>query len=85
MAHDDVNRLWNRWIDLWNGDLAQVDDIIHPEFTLHQSPPPMSPGQGQGREGLLAWINQTRSLFPDLRFTVEVGPIVDAETVAGRW
>ncbi len=85
MARDDVNQLWNRWIDLWNGDLAQANEIIHPEFTLHRIPAPLSLGHGQSREGLLAWINQTRYLFPDLVFTVEVGPIVDGESVAGRW
>jgi SnoaL-like polyketide cyclase len=34
---------------------------------------------------LLEWISQTRSLFPDLRFAVEVGPVVEGEMVAGRW
>ncbi len=56
-----------------------------PEFALHRIPPPRIPDQAGGREGLLAWVRQSRSLFPDLRFIVEVGPIVDGETVAGRW
>ncbi len=85
MASSDMSVLWDRWIGLWNGDLAQADAIIHPEFALHRIPPPRIPDHLGGREGLLAWINQTRSLFPDLRFSVEVGPIVDGETVAGRW
>ena len=33
----------------------------------------------------MAWVDQTRSLFPDLRFAVETGPIVEEEMVAGRW
>jgi predicted ester cyclase len=77
--------LWARWIDLWNGDLAQAEEIIHPEFALHRIPPPEVFGQAGGRDGLLAWIRQTRSLFEDLRLTVEVGPIVAGEMVAGRW
>lgn len=81
----DGQTLWARWIDLWNGDLARAEEIIHPEFALHRIPPPEVFGQAGGREGLLAWIRQTRSLFEDLRFTVEVGPIVDGEMVAGRW
>jgi predicted ester cyclase len=48
-------------------------------------PPPRISGHPHGREALLAWITQTRSLFDDLRFSVEVGPIVDGEAVAGRW
>jgi predicted ester cyclase len=77
--------LWSRWIDLWNGDLAQAEQIIHPEFAVHRMPPPPIPDDVGGREALLAWTSQTRSLFNDLRFTVEVGPIVDGELVAGRW
>jgi predicted ester cyclase len=33
----------------------------------------------------MAWIEQTRSILSELRFTVEVGPVVDGEMVAGRW
>jgi predicted ester cyclase len=85
MAGHDNKSLWDRWIELWNGDLEQAKEIIHPEFALHRIPPPRISGDVGGREGLLAWVRQTRSLFDDLRFTVEVGPIVDGETVAGRW
>jgi hypothetical protein len=31
----DGQTLWARWIDLWNGDLAQAEEIIHPEFAPH--------------------------------------------------
>ncbi len=85
MTSEDSKLLWDRWIDLWNGDLAVAEEIIHPQFALHRIPPPRISDQLGGREGLVAWIDQTRSLFPDLRFTVEVGPIADGETVAGRW
>ena len=78
-------RLWDRWIDLWNGDLDQAEGIIHPEFVSHRIPPPRIPDELHGREALLAWVRQTRSFFPDLRFTVEVGPIAEGEMVAGRW
>jgi hypothetical protein len=29
-------------------------------------------------------IDQTRDMFGDLRFTIEIGPMVDGDTVAGR-
>ena len=85
MPTGDLKELWDRWIELWNGDLALAETIVHPEFALHRIPPPRIPDQLGGRERLVAWIDQTRSLFPDLRFTVEVGPIVDGGMVAGRW
>jgi SnoaL-like polyketide cyclase len=43
-----------------------------PEFEIHRIPPPRVDGELGGRETLLAWIGQ-------------VGPIVDGDTVAGRW
>jgi predicted ester cyclase len=77
--------LWDRWVELWNGDLELANEIIHPDFTFEQFPPPQLPGGLAGRERLVAWVTQTRALFPGLRFTVEVGPIVDGETAAARW
>ncbi len=38
-----MNALWDRWIELWNGDLALAEEIIHPEFALHRIPPPRIP------------------------------------------
>jgi hypothetical protein len=85
MTTVDSRTLWNRWIGLWNGDLAELDLIIHPEFILHRSPPPPTGGPVRGRDGLGVWIHRTRTLFAGLHFTVEVGPIVDGDLVAGRW
>ena len=67
LTASDGQTLWARWIDLWNGDLARAEEIIHPEFALHRIPPPEVFGQASGRDGLLGWIRQTRSLFEDLR------------------
>jgi predicted ester cyclase len=85
MTSHDSTVLWGQWINLWNGHLEQAKKIIHPEFSVHRIPPPRISDELGGREALLAWIGQTRSLFEDLWFTVEVGPIVDGEMVAGRW
>ena len=77
--------LWDRWIELWNGDLGLAEQIIHPDFEVHRIPQPhLTEGLG-GRATLIEWVKQTRSILEGLRFTVEVGPIVDGEMVAGRW
>jgi predicted ester cyclase len=84
MTPRDMAALWERWIELWNGNL-ELAEIIHPDFVVHRVPQPhITPGLG-GREGLLEWVRETRSFFEDLRFTVEVGPLVDGEMAAGRW
>jgi SnoaL-like domain len=85
MTSQDSKVLWDRWIELWNGDLTLVQEIIHPDLEIHRIPPPRISDHLRGREALLAWIKQTRSLFADLRLRVEVGPIVDGVAVAGRW
>ncbi len=85
MGRQDKVMLWDRWIELWNGNLELAEQIIHPDFEVHRIPMPHVPAGLGGREALLEWVKATRSFFSDLRFTVEVGPVVDDETVAGRW
>jgi predicted ester cyclase len=85
MGGVETKLLWDRWIDLWNGQLEHAIEIIHPEFTVHRIPPPRVADQLGGRETLLAWITQTHSLFDGFHLTVEVGPIRDGDMVAGRW
>jgi predicted ester cyclase len=77
--------LWDRWIELWNGNLDLAEHIIHPDFEIHRVPMPHVPEGLGGRDILVEWVKQTRSILGSLRFTVEVGPIVDGEIVAGRW
>lgn len=79
----ELRSLWVRWLELWNGDLAQVDEIVHEEIAVHRHPDP--PIVATGRAGLVEWVTMTRSLFDGLRFTTEVGPVVDGDLVAGRW
>jgi len=76
--------LWDRWIDLWNGNLDLAEQIIHPDFEVHRVPMPHGEGLG-GQDALVEWVKQTHSILGGLRFTVEVGPVVDGEMVAGRW
>lgn len=33
----------------------------------------------------MAWIGQTRAPFPDLRFAMQVAPLVDGRYVSVRW
>ena len=61
MTSSEMKALWERWIDLWNGDLAQAQDIIHIDFGFHRIPPPRISDQLVGRDALVAWIGQTRS------------------------
>jgi len=81
-----AHALWNRWIDLWNGDLSAADEVLADRITVHS--PPLSksvdPGAVEDRAGALALVSGVRS-FADLRFRTEVGPLVDGDHVVGCW
>ncbi|KUF18727.1 MULTISPECIES: ester cyclase [Streptomyces] len=63
-----------------------VDAIVAPAFRVHAAPPDGGDGSGiHGAEGLVEWIGQLRSVIPDLRFTVEVGPVVNGRYASARW
>ncbi|MGI3780620.1 MAG: ester cyclase, partial [Janthinobacterium lividum] len=38
-----------------------------------------------GPEALTSWITLMRTVIPDLRFDIEVGPFVDGDVVVVRW
>ncbi|MCX5016623.1 ester cyclase [Streptomyces sp. NBC_00555] len=74
------------WLDLWNGDSARAPGIISPDFRVHAAL--LDGGDGssiRGVDGLVAWIGQTRAAFPDLRFTLQVDPLVDGRYASVRW
>jgi predicted ester cyclase len=82
----DANRLVDAWLRLWNGDYAGVEALVAPTFRLHAAM--MDGGDGSAvntPQALVAWIAQTRTIVPDLDFSIQVGPIVDADRIALRW
>ena len=85
MSSEVLTGLWDRWIDLWNGNLELAERIIHPEFEIHRIPMPHVKEGLVGRDALVGWVSQTHSILESLRFTVEVGPVVGAQMAAGRW
>ncbi|WP_181176563.1 ester cyclase [Mesorhizobium sp. B2-3-5] len=74
------------WRLLWNGDLSYTDKIISPDFVAHAAPITGSGGDTiHGRAALNAWISGIKSIFPDLDFQIEVGPIADRDHFVVRW
>ncbi|MET9409093.1 nuclear transport factor 2 family protein [Streptomyces sp. NPDC002935] len=74
------------WLRLWNGDYSQAPGIISPDFRVHAAL--LDGGDGsaiRGVDGLVAWIGQTRAAFPDLRFALQVAPLVDGRHASVRW
>ena len=87
MSEADAKRLYERWLALWNGDLAGVGAVVAPDFTLHQVGlgGPLDPEEFRGPDGLVRLIGMGRAPFAELTFRVEVGPIVEGDMLAARW
>ncbi|MET8135116.1 nuclear transport factor 2 family protein [Streptomyces sp. NPDC005251] len=74
------------WLRLWNGDYTQAPGIISTDFRVHAAL--LDGGDGsaiRGADGLVAWIGQTRAAFLDLRFALQVAPLVDGRYASVRW
>ncbi|WP_375489267.1 ester cyclase [uncultured Mycobacterium sp.] len=72
--------LYRRWIEeLWAGrpvapELVTDDFVGHwPDRDVH------------GPSELAAIVEQTRNMFAELTFAVQVGPLVDGDMLAARW
>jgi SnoaL-like domain len=72
--------LYERWInELWAGrsvagELVADDFVGHwPDHEVH------------GPDELHAIIEKTRTMLTELKFVVEVGPIVEGDLLAARW
>lgn len=83
--HDQL-RLAGSWVRLWNGDYSLADRLISPALRVHAAL--LDGGDGsaiKGPGGMVDMVTQIRSAFPDLRFAVQVGPIIDRNHIVVRW
>lgn len=86
MPSSEITRLYGRWLDLWNGDLAAADEIVAADCVVHQAP--FGAGEPQvfrGSEGLVQMVTMGRQPFDDFVIEAEVGPIAEGHLVAARW
>lgn len=86
MSNEANAALAEPWKDLWNGDPSVTDKIIAEDFTAHAAPiTGTGPDKIHGRDALNQWVSGTHSIFADLDFVIEVGPITDDEHMVVRW
>ncbi|MEH1127755.1 nuclear transport factor 2 family protein [Micromonospora sp. CPCC 206061] len=84
-AADTRGALWERWMALRNGDLAQADTLVAPALALHLPALGRAADRPGGRSALISWISALRAAFPEGRLAVQVGPIISGDLIAGRW
>ncbi len=82
MSTEDNKVLAQRWLEeVWNkGDLSLIDELIAPNYVLHD---PTRPGL-RGRAGIKESIAMFRTAFPDLHFTIE-DQVAESEKIVTRY
>jgi hypothetical protein len=78
--------LYRRWASMWNGNLAIANDIIADGFVAHltgDAPPPLEDIRDPA--SVARWVAAIRKRGSNLSYTVELGPIVDADLVVAYW
>ncbi len=82
MSPEDNKALAQRWLEeVWNkGDLSLIDELIAPNYVLHD---PTRPGL-KGRAGIKESIAMFRTAFPDLHFTIE-DQVAERERIVTRY
>jgi len=82
MSVEQNRLLVHRWAELFNrdGDLRIVDEIVHPDFVSHSSPPGLPPGP----EGVKLWASLFRDAFADLYSTID-DVIVEGDKAVERF
>jgi hypothetical protein len=83
MSVEANKQLYRRWLlELWNGNLAIIDQIVTPDFVGSW---PGRPGLVHGPKELADIIGMSRAIFLEVTFAVEFGPVAEGELVAARW
>jgi SnoaL-like domain len=72
--------LYERWInELWSGRPVAAE-VVSDDFVGHWPDRDV-----HGPAELQAIIDETQKMFSDLTFSIEIGPLVDGDLIAGRW
>ena len=80
-AADRHRELYRRWLgELWAADFADIDRLVGEDFVGHW-PDRTVVGRGE----LTAAIEETHSMFEEIAFELEVGPVCEGDLVAARW
>lgn len=77
--------LWTRWLDLRRGGHRVGEDLLAPTLVAHFPHTTSRPGHTGDRSDLLAWAEAVRSAFVDFELSVQVGPVLGAHLIVGRW
>lgn len=78
VAHDELYRRW--LLELWHGDLDVAAEVVTDDFAGHWPEREVA-----GRDALVDLIAETRAMFSELHFELELGPVEQGDLMAARW
>jgi predicted SnoaL-like aldol condensation-catalyzing enzyme len=81
MPSTPARDLYRAWLnELWSGEPEAAERLVSGDFVGHW------PGRDtHGPAELAEMIAEKRGMFSEIRFTLEVAPIVEGDLVAARW
>ena len=78
--------LYRQWAALWNGELFIAHRIIADGFTAHLTADATAPvEQVHDARTVALWVAQVRARAVQMRYRVEVGPLIDGEYITAYW
>ena len=83
---EHARRLYQRWMDMWNGDLDAAEEIFAPACVAH--PAPQDIGELpilRGPAEMRPFVEMGRAIFSSVAFRAEDEPIVEGDRLACRW
>lgn len=86
MNSKEARHLYQRWMDMWNGDLDAAREIFADDCIAHPTPsntgePPVYRGPSEMRQ----FVEMGRAVFGEVTFRAEDDLIVEANRLAARW
>jgi hypothetical protein len=78
--------LYRQWGALWNGELFIAHRIIADEFKAHltaDATVPLEPVHDARTVAL--WVAQVRARAVQMRYRIELGPLIDGEYITAYW
>jgi hypothetical protein len=87
LARQDAERLWLRWLEMWNSDPAIAHQIIAPGYRLHLPgvETTIDPAGITDAASMEAWVSGFTGKFRDMRYETDFGPLVDGDRLVCRW
>ena len=79
--------LYRQWGALWNGELFIAHRIIADPFKVHLTADATAPLLEQVHDArtVALWVAQVRARAVQMRYRVEVGPLIDGEYITAYW